>query len=319
MKVTKLTEKPELDSEDIAFTLAPRLNAAGRLGQAQLAIELLTTEDEQRADSLAEYLHELNGTRTTLERSIYLAAKKQCEEQFDAQNDAAFVLAHRGWHAGVIGIVAGRLAEKYHRPVVIVAFDELASRPGIGSARSAPGVNLHEAFHACAEHLVSYGGHAAAAGMKIDESNLDAFREDFCQFVSGQRTDADMVAKVWIDAETPLSALTMQTVKQIEQLAPFGEGNRRPTLCTTDVHIVGEPRRIGGGGRHLSLNVRQYSTNMRAVAFGGGDWSEQLEQTPGPLDIAFRPVINHFRGRSTVEIQLVDWRPAQKTAHTVSQ
>ena len=130
----------------MAFTLAPRLNAAGRLGQPQLAVELLVTDRPERAQELAQYIDELNATRQTLERSIQLAAAKQVKEQFDPAEDAALVLADRGWHPGVIGIVAGRLAERFHRPVVMISWDKSGMRPGIGSARSVPGFNLHAAL-----------------------------------------------------------------------------------------------------------------------------------------------------------------------------
>ncbi len=146
MKLTKLDQKPCLECEDIGFTIGPRLNAAGRLGQAQLGVELLTTERTDRAAALAEYLHELNGSRDSLERSIYLSANKQIQENFDPENDSALVLAGRGWHAGVIGIVAGRLAEKFHRPVVLIAQDDVGVKPGIGSVRGAPGCSVHEAL-----------------------------------------------------------------------------------------------------------------------------------------------------------------------------
>ena len=145
MHVTGVDQKRELSSEDVAFSLAPRLNAAGRLGQASLAVELLITDSPQRAAALAEYLHELNGSRDSIERSIYLAANRQVQEQFDGASDAALVLAERGWHAGVIGIVASRLAEKFHCPVALIAFDELGAKPGVGSARSVPGFDLHAA------------------------------------------------------------------------------------------------------------------------------------------------------------------------------
>lgn len=143
LKLTGADAQPSLSAEDISFKLAPRLNAAGRLGQATLGIELLTTDSAERASALAAYLHELNGSRESLERSIYLAANKQATEQFDPDGDSALVLADRGWHPGVIGIVASRLAEKFHRPVVLVAFDSLGLKPGVGSARSVPGFNLH--------------------------------------------------------------------------------------------------------------------------------------------------------------------------------
>jgi len=309
MSITKLDKKPLLNSEDIAFTLAPRLNAAGRLGQAQLAIELLITEDERRATDLATYIDQLNESRSSLERRIYRAANKQAKEEFNPHEDAALVLTSRDWHPGVIGIVAGRLAEKYNRPVVLVALDQAAAKPGSGSARSAAGIDLHRALTACGEHLVGYGGHAAAAGLRIDEAKIDTFRDDFCEFVEKETTAEDLIAEIHVDAEAPLCQLTLKTVQQIEQLSPFGEGNRRPILCTSGVTLNGPPKKIGGGERHLSVKLKQSELTLRAVAFGQAEWAEELERHTAPFDIAYRPVINRFAGRMSVELQLVDWRP----------
>jgi single-stranded-DNA-specific exonuclease len=311
MQITELDQKPQLEAEDIAFTLAPRLNAAGRLGQAPLGIELLTTDDPDRADSLARYIHQLNEDRGSLERRIYLAANKQVKEQFDPQNDPALVLADRGWHAGVIGIVAGRLAEKYDRPVVLIALDALGVKPAIGSARAAGKCRLHEALAACSELLVAHGGHAAAAGLKIAEGQIPAFRSAFCEYVASETSCADQGAELRIDAEAPLSQLTLQTVEQIERLAPFGHANPRPVLCATGVELTEPPRRIGGGERHLALKIRQHNVTLRAVGFGHGEAAEELGQLPGPIDIAYRPVVNAFRGRRSVEMHLVDWRTSR--------
>ncbi|NLX98286.1 MAG: single-stranded-DNA-specific exonuclease RecJ [Rhodopirellula sp.] len=311
LRITELDRKPLLDSEDVAFTLGPRLNAAGRLGQAQLAVELLVTDRADRAEELAQYVDRLNASRQTLERSVYLAANKQAKEEFDLQNDAALVLADRGWHPGVIGIVAGRLAERYHRPVVLIAWDQMGVKPGIGSARSVPGFALHTALQTCGAHLISHGGHAAAAGLRIEESKLDEFRSDFCEHAAGAIGEEERTAELMIDAEAPLSALTLRTVEQIEQLAPFGQANPRPVLCTSGVRLVDPPRPLGSSGRHLSMKLVQHEISLRAVAFGGGDWAEDLASTAGPLDVAFRPVINTFRGRRSVELHLVDWRPCQ--------
>ncbi len=306
MKITGLDQKRELSSEDIAFTIAPRLNAAGRLGQATLGVELLSTDSPERALALAEYLHELNSSRDSLERSVYLGANKQAQ-QFDIGNDAALVLAERGWHPGVIGIVASRLAEKFHRPVVLIALDELGLKPGIGSARSVPGFHLHEALEACSIRLLSHGGHAAAAGLKIEAEQVDAFRADFCEYASGAISQADREAELRIDAEVPLSALTLQAVEQLELLAPFGQGHPRPLLCTGQVELSQPPKRIGSGQRHLSLQVSQHGVRMRAVAFGGGDWADALSELDGPISVAFRPAINNYQGRRTVELQICDW------------
>lgn len=318
IKLTGLSEKTCLDCEDIGFTLAPRLNAAGRLGQAQLAVELLTTSSAERAGALAEYLHELNGSRDSLERSVYLSASKMVQEQFDPEGDAALVLAGRDWHPGVIGIVAGRLAEKHHRPVVMIALDGLGVKPGAGSVRGVPGFHVHEALRQCSEHLLSHGGHAAAAGLKIDESRIDAFREDFCQAAAAAIRQEDRVAELWIDSETPFSSLTLETVEQIEQLAPFGEGNHRPLLSAKDVRMAEPPKRIGGGGRHLSLRLVQHGVKLRGVAFGNGDWAVELGAAEGPISLAFRPVINHFNGRRTVELHVADWRADEPAAAGVT-
>ncbi len=314
MKLTGVDQKPVLSSEDIAFMLAPRLNAAGRLGQATLGIELLTTDSAERASALAAYLDELNGSRESLERSIYLAANKQATADFDPHEDAALVLADRGWHPGVIGIVASRLAEKFHRPVVLIAFDPLGIKLGVGSARSVPGFNLHAAFEACSEHLVSHGGHAAAAGLKIEESRLEAFRCEFRDYVAAELSASARVAELRIDAEVPFSALTSSAVDDIERLAPFGHCNPRPLLCTSDVTLCEPPRRIGRGERHLSLRLAQHGIQMRAVAFGGGDWDQEISAAGGPISVAYRPMINHFRGRKTVELQVCDWQPTPALA-----
>ena len=309
-QVTGLKDKPYLQGDDIGFTIGPRLNAAGRLGQAMLAIELLTTSDRQRALELAKYIDDLNGQRQSLERSVYLAAHRQARDQFNLESDPALVLDGKGWHPGVIGIVAGRLTEKYHRPVLVIAHDELGVKPCNGSGRSVPGFDLNEALQACDEHLISHGGHAAAAGLRIDPANIDAFRIDFCAYAEQNFSDDQRQAELLVDAETPLAALTQQIVGQIEQLAPFGHGNQRPLLCTDNVQLAEPPRRIGSTGSHLSLQVEQHGVRIRAVAFGGGDWEEELiaASQNGSLAIAFKPVINTFRGRRTVEMHLADWR-----------
>ncbi len=256
-----------------------------------------------------QYIDGLNATRQTLERSIQLAAAKQAREAFDPAEDAALVLADRGWHPGVIGIVAGRLADRFHRPVVMISWDKSSMRPGIGSARSVPGFNLHAALADCGEFLIAHGGHAAAAGLKIDERQLDGFRGAFCDVAARRISPAQRTAELLIDVEAPLSAFTLEAVGQFERLAPFGHGNARPLLCTTGVALAGPPKPLGTSGHHLAMNLSQHGVTLRAVAFGGGDWADDLAAAACPLDVAFRPVINHFRGRQSVELHLVDWRP----------
>jgi single-stranded-DNA-specific exonuclease len=309
LELASLHEKRTLESEDVAFRLAPRLNAAGRFGEAAKGIELLTTADTARAESLASYVHELNSRRETEERSILLAATKQALEQFDPEADAALVLADRGWNAGVVGIVAGRLAERFHRPVVVIAEGAHEGLVASGSVRSVPGFDVHAALMPCRGLLVTCGGHAAAAGLRVEEGRIDAFREAFVAEVASRMPAELRRAQLALDGETTLAGLSLHAVEQIEQLAPFGQGNRRPVLCASRVALAEPPRAIGGGGRHLSMRLVQHGTKIRGVAFGGADWLPHLPPPGQPFHVAFKPKINEFQGRRTAELELVDWRP----------
>ncbi|TWU58599.1 Single-stranded-DNA-specific exonuclease RecJ [Rubripirellula tenax] len=315
MKILKLDEATTLDTESIGFAIAPRLNAAGRLGQAQLAVELLTTPAGDRARALADYINELNGSRDTLQRSVYLAAQKQAKADFDIEGDAALVLAGVGWHQGVIGVVAGRLAEKYAKPVLVISLDSAGKVDAVGSGRvGGTNIDLYEALSECSERLVRFGGHKAAAGLTIDERQLDAFRGDFCEAVAKQWADNEVVPEIVIDAEAPLGQLNLETLKQIEMLAPFGAGNPRPILCCRNVELDAPASLMGKTKAHLTVNLRQGSKVIRGVAFGNADWCDELNAVDGPIEIAYRPVINEFRGFRKVEIHLVDWRPVTKMA-----
>jgi len=179
-------------------------------------------------------------------------------------------------------------------------------------------LNLHEALQQCGDHLAGYGGHAAAAGLRIDESQIDAFRAAFCEHVAGNVTAEERVAEVHIDAEAPLSQLTLSTMRQIEQLAPFGEANARPVLCASGVEKAEPPKPMGSGDRHLSVKLNQHGIKLRAIGFGWGDRLEDLARVDRPIDVAYRPVINEFRGRRSVEMHLVDWRASERPALTTS-
>jgi single-stranded-DNA-specific exonuclease len=315
MKVAKLDEVSSLDAESIAFNIAPRLNAAGRLGQAQLAVELLTTPTGERATALAEYIHQLNITRDSLQRSVYLAANKQAKAEFDPVGDAALVLAGVGWHQGVIGVVAGRLSDKYAKPVLVLSLDASGKTEAVGSGRvGGTDVDLHEALSECSERLLRFGGHKAAAGLTIDERQVDAFRGDFCEAVARQWADKEIVPEIVIDAEATLGQLNLEVIKQMEMLAPFGAGNPRPILYCRGVQLDEPARRMGGGERHLTVKLRQGSKVIRGVAFSAGEWCDEINAVEGPIEIAYRPVINEFRGFRKVEVHLVDWRPAKTLA-----
>lgn len=306
--VSKLEEKPQLTAEDIGFGLAPRINAAGRLGQARLAVELLTTSDPERAVALAEYVDKLNNNRKTVERRIFKAAKEQIEEHPEWEEHATLVLANHDWHPGVIGIVASRVAERYEKPVVLIALRDDGT--GQGSARSWAGFDLYSGIAACQECLLGFGGHKAAAGVRIEAGRVDEFRTALANYAATHHAPNEEDLALKVDAEVLLSEVTRRAVQELDHLGPFGEANPLPRFAATNVELVEPPRTMGEGNRHLSIRIRQHSTVLRAVAFGRGEWAEEIAAVNGRLSVSFAPVINSFRGFEKVELRLLDWKPA---------
>lgn len=312
MKQSGLSQSSMLTAENIAFKIAPRINAAGRLGQAQLGVELLTTRDPERAKTLAEYLGRLNEDRDSLERSVTLAATKQLKEQFDSDQDSAFVLSGSGWHLGVIGVVAGRIADKYHRPTVMIGLDPMGQKPGTGSARSQGIVDLHAVLCECRDHLISCGGHAAAAGLKVEEKKIPAFREAFLDAISTKLNGQKPVETLYVDAEVTLKQISsLELIYRLEKMAPFGAANPRPVLVASNVTLAEPAKSMGNSNRHLDVKLLQNGTRMRGVAFGQAEWIEPMNTHQGQFDIAFRPQLNEFNGMKRVELQLIDWRAAK--------
>ena len=309
LEIAKLKDKPTLSAEDIGFSLAPRINAAGRLGQARLAVELLTTDNAQRAAQIAQHFDELNKTRQSVERKMFKQAREMVDNDEQLREQRVLVLAHADWHVGVIGIVAGRIAEHFERPAIMIALDE-SSQTGQGSGRTHGGFDLHAALTACGEHLERFGGHKAAAGLRIQKPAIDPFREAVCDYAAGAIDDNATMASIDVDAEVQLADLTHRAVRELETLGPFGAEHRRPVLAATRVQLVEPPRKMGGGERHLSLRVRQGNSVLRCVAFGKGEWADDIAACDAPLSICFSPSLNAFNGYENVELQLIDWQPA---------
>ena len=309
MRVSGADGQKVLTSEDIGFGIAPRINAAGRLGQARLAVELLTTDDKERVVALVEYLDQLNGNRKTVERRILRQAKELVADNPEWLEQKALVLAHSDWHPGVIGIVANRVAEHFEKPTILISLHR-PDEPGQGSGRSFAGFDLHSGIQHCQQHLVTFGGHKVAAGLKIERENIDAFRADLCEYVAENHEIKSSDVEQAVDAEVRLADLTHQAVTGLEELGPFGASNPRPVFAATKVDVSGKPRKMGEGERHLDLRVRHYGTRLRAVAFGKGEWADEIAEVDGPISICFAPVINRFRGRENVEMHLIDWQPA---------
>ncbi len=309
LKVSGLEQNKQISAEDIGFSIAPRINAAGRLGQARLAVELLTTTNRQRAAQLADYLNQLNENRKSVERKMLKEAKALVEEHPEWHDSAALVLTHPEWHPGVIGILASRMAEAYTRPAIMIALNE--ERLGQGSARTVHGIDLHAAIGDCAEHLITYGGHKAAAGIRIHADRIDAFREAFTQRVSDVKPDPEAAGELAIDAEVVLNDLSFGAIKELDGLGPFGAEHRKPIFAATGCELVEPPKKIGGGERHLSLKVRQFNKVMKAIAFGKADWADEIAKAGGKISLCFSPGLNSFNGYESVDLHLIDWQPDQ--------
>jgi single-stranded-DNA-specific exonuclease len=292
-----------VDATSIGFRLAPRINAAGRMQRADAGIELLRTADDDRAEAIAEELDRLNGDRRHTEQRILfeaeglVAATDAAREEAGLGPSPAYVLAGEGWHPGVVGIVASRIAERHHRPVVVVAFAEGADT-GTGSGRSIPAFDLLGGLDACAAHLERHGGHRAAAGCTIARAELDAFRAAFCAHAEATLAPEDLVRAERADAVVSGEELGLELAEELERLAPFGMGNPEPRLLVPAARLL-DPRPMGEG-RHLRFVVASGGRRASAVGFQMATLPEGAETA---VDATFALERNEFNG--VVEPRLV--------------
>ncbi|MDX6413739.1 MAG: single-stranded-DNA-specific exonuclease, partial [Gaiellaceae bacterium] len=289
-----------VDAGKVGFRLGPRINAAGRLGHPRAALELLLTEDADEARRLADRLEELNRDRQAVEERIVRAAIAQVEEwPEEKRRRPAYVVWGEDWHEGVIGIVASRLVERYHRPVVLIAGGEGLWK---GSGRSIPSFDLHGALGACSRFLERFGGHRAAAGLSIDPESLEPFADAFAVQAEGLLAPDDLLPTTVVDAVLPRGAkLTLDLCEEIRQLAPFGLANPDVTLLAPGCEL-GELATVGDG-KHLRFRVQRDGRDAGgAIAFGQGTKLDRFRRM-GRYDVAFRLQENHWNG--TVSPQLV--------------
>jgi single-stranded-DNA-specific exonuclease len=310
LDVTGLSGGP-VGAGRVGFALAPRINAAGRIGEAADALELLLTDDAEVARDRARELDEGNRRRQEEDRRTLEEALDQLRGSYDPARDRAVVLAGEGWHPGVIGIVASRVVERIHRPVVMVAVDGERAR---GSARSIPGFHLYRAVEACAEHLERFGGHRQAAGMDLTPSSVPAFREAFRRVADRELDDADLRPRIRIDLELPpesLSTLDLPACDLLAYLGPHGIGNPRPVFLVRGARVAGEPRVVGRG--HLKLRLGDGTgSGLEAIGFGLAEDGDGRGTIPRGerVDAVFQLRANEYRGRRTPQARLLDVRPA---------
>ncbi len=292
--------------EDIGYRLGPRLNAAGRLSTAEKSLRLLLTQDESEAAVLAGELDQENRKRQEVEQQIVDAAIERIDSQFDAARDAAIVAGARGWHPGVLGIVASRIVRKYHRPAIVIGFDE--NGVGKGSGRSIEGLNLVEALNRCAGSLDKYGGHEMAAGMALREENFDLFAKAFRNAARELLSNEALQPCLRLDHELAFTEIDVEFLRWHEMLQPFGSGNRQPLFLAREVEPVAPPRMINQ--KHLLFRLRQGNRHRRAVYFDGAP--NQLP--PAPWDVAFRIRADEYDGETLVAMQVEAVRAAEPSS-----
>ncbi|MBQ7455026.1 MAG: single-stranded-DNA-specific exonuclease RecJ [Clostridia bacterium] len=286
----------EIGGTQAAFQLAPRVNACGRMDTAQIAVDLFTSRDPQRALALAEQADALNARRRSIEQRLLEQADAQAREM-DLYALRCIVVEGEGWESGVVGLVAGRLAERYGYPTVAL------SREGdvcVGSARSACGVDLYQALSECADLFTRFGGHKQAAGITLPAGRVEELRQRLSDAVARQLDGRALMPQTAYDAELPLSALTLELIESLKQLEPFGMGNPAPVFLLKNADVLSS-RAVGAQGAHLKLTLSQGSALMDAVAFGMGGLAASLS---GVCDLAVTPVANAFNGRVTAECRV---------------
>jgi len=291
-------------AETVAFKLAPRLNAAGRLDHALLGVQLLTTESPAEAQRLAERLEQLNRERQRIEADMMSEAVAIVKAQ-EQELPAALVLASRRWHVGVVGIAAARLVERFHRPTIVIAVDEQGV--GKGSARTVGGFDLYQGLAACRDLVEAFGGHPSAAGVTLREACLDKFRERFTGVAAAWASGRTAVPTLHVDVEVQLAEVTARLIQEIGALHPFGAGNPEPTFAVKGLEVM-ESRTVGE--KHLKMTVRQgRSLPFDSIGFGMRSLQERGIPPRVPVDLAFIPELNSWNGYDRIQLRIRDVRP----------
>lgn len=302
LEVTGLAGKP-VRAGQVGFVLAPRLNAAGRIGEAMEGLELLLTDDERVARNLAVSLDTINARRQEIDERILNEAVDEIEQDVDLNRYHGLVLARDGWHPGVIGIVASRVVERYHRPTILIGLEGDA---GKGSGRSIPGFNLHEALGHCADHLTRWGGHKAAAGLIVRRDRVAPFREAFNQVAVSLIPPDDLIPTQRVDIVSPVQSLNDELERLMRHLEPCGPGNPAPVLGVKRAHAR-KPSTVGTN--HIRFTLDDGTGTIPAIGFG---WADRLDDGwwRDAVDVALQLGRNEWRGTSTLQARVVQIKSA---------
>lgn len=292
----------EINATSVAFMLAPRINAGGRLGSAATGVELLLCKDAEKAAELADELETANRDRRLFEQKIYEEALEMIAADAEFDKKKVIVLAKKGWHHGVIGIVASRITEKFYRPSIIIAIDEKGR--GKGSGRSIEGFHLFNALSGCSDVLTNFGGHSAAAGVGLDENDIEAFSKKINAVAAKMMTEDMLVPKLDIDFELPPAMATLENAAMLEYMEPFGAENPKPVFSISNARVK-KISKIGSDSMHLRLEIEKDGKALNAVGFRMADFAD-TKPAGSEISVAFTLEINNFRGNKNVQLILKD-------------
>jgi single-stranded-DNA-specific exonuclease len=290
-----------ITSSDVGFRLAPRINAVGRLGSGDQAVELFVSTDEERSRLLAAEMNQLNRERQQIEEQIIKNIEERFAEELQHSRDPVIIVDGEGWHRGVIGIAATRLTERFHRPALVVSREGAS---GYGSGRGPKNFHLLNAMESCRDLFDRFGGHAQAVGFQIPLEKLEEFRARINQFALDNVNWAELEPTLEIDAEVRLSDLDEEVFQQIERLAPFGTANPQPIFLTRDLPVIAEPRILKG--KHLKFRVEQDGRAVDALGWNMAHHCEQITRSAGRLRLAFSLAQNEFQQMKTLQLMVKD-------------
>jgi len=303
-----------LTSGQVVFTIAPRINAVGRLGDAHRAVALLITKNKEEALQLAQVLETENYERRKLDVDTFDNALTLVESSLDLQNELAIILHQQDWHPGVIGIVASRLVEKYYRPTIMLTTVDGVAK---GSARSISNFNIYDALKKCEDLLIHFGGHQAAAGLAVEVDKLEEFRNRFYSIVKESLVQEDLLPEIRIDAKLKFSEITPKLLRILDQFSPFGPGNMRPVFLSENVKISGTPRIVGLN--HLIISLKQDNSDkvFDCIGFNMGNMYEDILKNNSSLDIVFSIDKTQRDGRVFPQLKFKDIKIKEKTEELV--
>jgi len=303
----------QLDTRQVAFAMVPRLNAAGRLGDACLAVDLLLSDDYEEALEITSQLNSSNQRRQKVGSMVLAEAMGILESRPELAEKKVVVLGSETWHPGVIGIVASRIVEKFYRPTLLIALD---GDTGKGSARSIPGFHMYKALEHCKDKLSAHGGHALAAGFSLPVDNLEAFREAINNYADTVLTPESMIPDIELDALISLSDINAELIEQLDKLWPYGQGNPYPLFGCHEVSLLNY-RGVGKEGAHLKMMVKEGQVTLDGIGFNLSAYAETLATRD--VDLAFIPAVNQWNGRKTLQLEVKEIQPAVTGIHPYLQ